>query len=120
MLAAAPSIRALVSAGHSDETLTNYLDRVATAYSYAGIMIFDIRGRVLARSSGSADPHFDSGAVAVSVTRTRAPRMALSDEKSGRRFLTVAIPVFADPAVSTSNLLAVIALRVQQEPGMYT
>jgi PAS domain S-box-containing protein len=119
MLAAAPSIRALVSGGHSDEALTNYLDRVAAAYSYAGIMIFDTRARVLARSSGSADPQFDSGAVAVSVTRTRAPRMALSDEKSGRRFLTVAIPVFADPGVPTSNLLAVIALRVKPEAGLY-
>src|SRR5262245_57055515 len=44
MLAAAPSIRALVAGVHSDEALTNYLDRVSAAYSYAGIMVFDTRG----------------------------------------------------------------------------
>src|SRR5260221_12624134 len=93
MLAAAPSVRALASGtGRGDETLAAYLDRAAAAYSYAGIMIYDPRGRVLARSSGSVDPDFDSGAVALSVTRTGAVRMVLSDEKSGRRFMTIAVP----------------------------
>ena len=45
--------------------------------------------------------------------------MALSDERSGRRFLTVAIPVLADPGVPTSSLVAVIAVRVKPEAGLY-
>jgi len=82
MLAAAPSVRTLVSgAGRNDEALVAYLDRVAAAYSYAGVIIFDSRGRVLARSSTSPDPDFESGAMAVGVMRTRAVRMVLSDER---------------------------------------
>src|SRR5215470_15230662 len=35
ILAAAPPFRAMVLGGQTDEAVTNYLDRVATAYSYS-------------------------------------------------------------------------------------
>ncbi len=120
MLAAAPSVRALISgAGRNDEALATYLDRVAAAYSYAGIIIFDMRGRVLARSSASTDPDFESGSVAVSVMRTKAVRMVLSGEKSGRRVLTIGVPIFSDPSIASSGLLGVVALRVKAETGLF-
>ena len=45
--------------------------------------------------------------------------MVLSDEKSGRRFLTIGVPVFSDPSVASSGLLGVVALRVKPETGLF-
>jgi PAS domain S-box-containing protein len=120
MLAAAPAVRALVSgAGRNDETLTSYLDHVAGAYGYASIVIFDTRGRLLARSSGGSDPDFGSGSVAGVVTRTRTFRMELSEDRLGRRVLTIAVPVLSEPGVASSGMLGVVALRMRPETGLF-
>jgi two-component system cell cycle sensor histidine kinase/response regulator CckA len=120
VLAASPPVRALLlHPEQGNEALGGYLDRVVGAYGYAGIAIFDPRGRMLGRSRGTGDPDAESARMAAAVAQTRIFQMNLVEESAGRRRLTIAVPVFAEPGVASTAVLGVVAVRLQPEAGLY-
>jgi len=120
VLAAAPSVRALVTGvGHDRAELGSYLDRMAAAYRYASIVIFDANGRQLARSSGDTHADIDSSEVARVAADTLSLKPDLSEGKANRKILTIAVPVLSEPGVATSALLGVVVLRVKPEFSLF-
>ncbi|HYU16481.1 MAG TPA: ATP-binding protein [Candidatus Acidoferrum sp.] len=121
VLAASPMVKALLSSpGRADETtLARHLGRVAAAYGYASIVIFDVGGRALARSSGVAEPEAEQPGIALAVARTRLSRMDLTEERPGRRLLTIGAPVFAEPGGASAAVLGVVVLRMNPETGLF-
>jgi len=119
VLASAPSVRALLTGVESDrEELLGYLDRMAAAYRYASIVIFNARGLQLA-SSRREEADIDSSVVALTGMRTGSPQIELSEGKTGRQIMTIAIPVLSEPGAATSPWLGVVALRVEPEFGLF-
>ncbi len=120
VLAASPAVRALLSSpGLGDETLVRHLNRVAAAYGYASILIFDLRGHVRARTNGAQNADADNAEVALAATRSGRLRIELVEEKPGRRVLTIAQPAFAEPGVESSPVLGVVALRMKPEASLF-
>jgi two-component system cell cycle sensor histidine kinase/response regulator CckA len=120
VLAASPPVRTLLQhSEQSNDVLVGYLDRVVAAYGYAGVVVFDPRGRMLGRSRGTPDPDAESAGIAATVARTRIFQMDLIDESGSRRLLTIAVPVFAEPGVASTAVLGVVAMRLRPESGLY-
>ena len=120
VLAASPPVRALLlRPDQSNEALTGYLDRVAAAYGYASIVVFDPRGRILGLSRGTTDTDAASAGIALAVAQSRIFQMDLIEEGTGRRLLTIAVPVFAEPGVASTAVLGVVALRLRPEAGLF-
>jgi PAS domain S-box-containing protein len=119
VLAASPPARALLSRpDQSNEALTGYLTRMASAYGYASIVIFDPRGRVLGRSRGPTDGEMDIAGIALAVAESRLFQMDLVDQGVDRRLLTIAVPVFAEPGIASTAVLGVVALQLRPD-GLY-
>jgi PAS domain S-box-containing protein len=120
VLAASSTVRALLlNSSHADLALTGYLDRVATAYDNTSIVILDPRGRALGGSSGAPGMDGASSRIALTVARSKISQIELTEESSGHRLLTVAVPAFAEPGVSSTAVLGVVALRVKPEAALF-
>jgi PAS domain S-box-containing protein len=126
VLASFPSVRGLLAgAGRSDDSVVQILNRVASAYGYVAITIYDVQGRPVARTSGTADPGAESPDLISTVARTRQVKIDLSGEKVGRRMLSIAVPVFSDGApgrgepAPTRPVLGVVSLRMKPESGLF-
>src|SRR5207249_469530 len=83
------------------------------------IVILDVGGRALARSSGVAEPEAEHPGIALAVARTRVSRMDLTEERPGRRLLTIGAPVFAEPGGASAAVLGVVVLRMNPETGLF-
>ena len=125
VLATSPPVRALFTGSHRGEDrrggddAATALNRVAAAYGYAGIVIFDAGGHVLARSAGASAPEATEGDLALEVVQTRRLQTELIDDPRGPRRLTVAVPLFSEVGVGTSRVLGVISLRLRPEAGLF-
>jgi len=120
VLAGSAAVRTLLSSpSRGDEGLGRHLDRVAAAYGYAAIVIFDVQGRTVARSSGTAEPGAESGEIALAVARSKRFRIELAEDKPGRRLLTIAVPTFAEAGSASPPVLGVVALRMKPETGLF-
>jgi PAS domain S-box-containing protein len=126
VLAAFPSVRALLAGpGKGDDSVVQVLNRVASAYGYTAITVYDSQGRWLARSNGAADLAPENAELIATVARSRQFKIDLSGEKTGRRILTIAVPVFADGApgrsepAATRPVLGVVSLRMKPETGLF-
>jgi len=120
VLAGSPTVRALLSSqSRAEEELVGHLNRVVAAYGYASISIFDARGRVVAWSSGPAQPARESGEVALAVAQTRTPRIELIQDRPESRLLTVSVPAFAEAGSGAAAVLGVVTLRMKAETGLF-
>src|SRR5438552_47314 len=99
VLATFPPLRAALAggAGEGRAELTAHLDRVAAAYGYAGIHVFDPRGRSVARSTALAAPADDVAAAARGAASTGRFWVDLPS-RGGRTTLLLIAPVLADGA----------------------
>jgi PAS domain S-box-containing protein len=127
VLASFPSVRTLLGGPGKggDELVVQVLNRMASAYGYAAITVYDSQGRWVTRSAGAADLPPESPDVIAAVTKSRQVKIDLNTEKSGRRLLTIAVPVFADggpvksDAAGSRSLLGVVSLRMKPESGLF-
>ena len=126
VLASFPSVRALLAGpGRSDDSVVQILNRVASAYGYTVVTVYDTQGRSVARSNGAADLAAENPELVSTVARTRQVKVDLSGEKVGRRMLTIAVPVFSDGApgrgepAPTRPVLGVVSLRMKPETGLF-
>jgi PAS domain S-box-containing protein len=120
VLAASPAVRSVLWVKSSEgEALVRHLDRVAAAYGYASIVVFDIGGRAVAHSSGASVSGADSSPIALAVARNRTIQIELSGDKPGQQRLTVAAPVLAEPSSPSSTVLGVVALRMNAQTGLF-
>jgi PAS domain S-box-containing protein len=118
VLAAHPAVRAILAgAARGEGLLVPHLNRVTATYGYAGIWLFDQRGRVAARSSGASEP---GRATAAAVLASRRPLIDLVEGAGGQRLLTVSVPVAtAGPAAAARPLLGVITLVMRPEAALF-
>src|SRR5260370_3218460 len=123
VLAASPAGRALMfdsgRAGDVRTQIVPQLDRVAAAYGYAGITLMDTQGRVLARSTGAADPGRDSSEAAALAAQTRKMRVDLFEEPS-RKLLLMSVPVFAEGGNDPARpVMGVVGLMMRPESRLF-
>src|SRR5713226_166981 len=79
VLASFPSVRALLAGpGRSDDSVVQILNRVAAAYGYAAVTVYDAHGRPVARSNGTADLGPENPELLSTVARTRQVKIDLS------------------------------------------
>ncbi|HXJ78191.1 MAG TPA: ATP-binding protein [Candidatus Methylomirabilis sp.] len=122
VLAVSPPVRALLlSPDQGNDGLTSYLSRVAAAYGYLGIVIFDPRARVLARSRGMGEPDAETVRLALTAIQSRVFHAELMEDGpgSGRRIMTVVVPVFTESGVASTPALGVVVLRLKPEDGLF-
>ena len=110
VLAAFAPLRAALMDGAADgrSDLTQHLDRVATAYGYAGIHVVHASGHLVARSTAMKAPSPDVVAIARYVAASGRFWVDLP-MRDGRSTLLVAAPVLAD-AKSRPPLGAIVVL----------
>jgi PAS domain S-box-containing protein len=123
VLAAFPAVRALLAGGRGEEGLVTHLNRVAGAYGYTAITIFDAQGRWVARSSGVPELPEDAD-IAQAVARTRQPAIDLVGQQPEARVLIIAVPVFADGGPvrgdpASRQMIGVVMLRMKPGAGLY-
>jgi hypothetical protein len=116
VLAASPIVRArLKGEGAGEAALVKHLSQVMGTYGYASIWVSDVRGQLVGRSSGAAEPG-TAIAEAAAVVRDRKDRIDLIEEAPDRRILSISVPVFTEDA---GRLLGAITLTMAPEAGLF-
>ncbi len=123
VVAASPLVREVLARDRGPEAaLVKHLDQVTAAYGYAGILLFDARGRLVARSSGADEPGLEMPG-AGDIAKIRREDIDLVEGPSGRRVLEICVPVFADGGTSRvdsgGRVLGVVILRMTPEAGLF-
>src|SRR5256885_14420106 len=84
VLASTPAVRSLMlDSGRGVDVrgqIVTQLDRVASAYGYAGISLMDTQGQVLARSTRAAELGREDAEVAVAAAQSRSMHARLAAE----------------------------------------
>ena len=119
VLAAFPSVRAVLSGGGPDvqQSVVSHLDQVAKAYGYTAISVVDRNGRTVATSTGGiplSPAGADTGATAA---RTGMFHIDLSPDAVNRRVLTFAVPV--PPDSSSRAAPGAVVLRMSPSAGLF-
>ncbi len=121
VLAAHPAVRAILAgATRGDESLVSHLNRVTAAYGYAGVWLFDRRGRVAAQSSGATAAGGAPATAVTAVLSRREPVIDLVEGEGGRRLLTVSVPVpTAGAPAAPRPPLGVVTLVIRPEAALF-
>ena len=123
VLASSPAVRSLMlDSGRGVDVrgqIVTQLDRVASAYGYAGISLLDPQGQILARSTGAAEPGRENAEAAVAAAKSRSMHVDLVED--GRhKFLVMSVPVFADGGVDSSRpAMGVVTLLIRPETRLF-
>jgi len=123
VLASSPAVRSLMLDGSREVDvhgqIVTQLDRVASAYDYAGISLMDSHGQILARSTGAADVSRENIEAAVTAAQTGTMHVDLV-EKDARRMLVMSVPVFPDGGVDSSRpAMGVVTLLMRPETRLF-
>jgi PAS domain S-box-containing protein len=123
VLASTPAVRSLMlDSGRGVDVrsqIVTQLDRVASAYGYAGISLMDTHGQVLARSSGAAELGRENAEAAVVAAKSRSMHVDLIEEAS-HKYLVMSVPVFADGGVDSSRPpMGVVSLLMRPETRLF-
>jgi PAS domain S-box-containing protein len=123
VLASTPAVRSLMlDSGRGVDVrgqIVTQLDRVASAYGYAGISLLDTHGQVLARSTGAAELGRENAEAAVVAAKSRSMHVDLVEEAS-RKYLVMSVPVFADGGVDSSRPpMGVVSLLMRPETRLF-
>src|SRR5215510_9017476 len=123
VLASSPAVRSLMLDGSREvdvhSQIVTQLDRVASAYDYAGISLMDSHGQILARSTGAADVSRENIEAAVTAAQTGTMHVDLV-EKDARRMLVMSVPVFPDGGVDSSRpAMGVVTLLMRPETRLF-
>jgi len=125
VLAAFPSVRALLSAGGADahQSVASHLDRVAKAYGYTSIQIVDRQGRPVALSEGG-ELTPAAAQLGAAAARTGAFRVDLSPDSTNRKQLSFAVPVPAEGSGRASGeggrpALGAVVLQMNPAAGLF-
>ncbi|HEX6774606.1 MAG TPA: ATP-binding protein, partial [Methylomirabilota bacterium] len=123
VLAATPAVRSLMlDSGRGVDVrgqIVTQLDRVASAYGYAGISLLGTDGQVLARSTGAAELGRENAEAAVVAAKSRSMHVDLVEEAS-RKYLVMSVPVFADGGVDSSRPpMGVVSLLMRPETRLF-
>src|SRR5262245_42429764 len=123
VLASSPAVRSLMLDGgrgvdvHGQ--IVAQLDRVASAYGYAGISLMDSHGQILARSTGAADVDRENTEAAVTAAQSRTMHVGLVEEDA-RNMLVMSVPVFPDGGVDSSRpAMGVVTLLMRPETRLF-
>src|SRR5499427_6434545 len=123
VLASSPAVRSLMLDGSREVDvhgqIVTQLDRVASAYDYAGISLMDSHGQILARSTGAADVSRENIEAAVTAAQTGTMHVDLV-ERDARRMLVMSVPVFPDGGVDSSRpAMGVVTLLMRPETQLF-
>jgi len=123
VLASTPAVRSLMlDSGRAVDVrgqIVTQLDRVASAYGYAGISLMDTHGQVLARSTGAAELGRENPEAAVGAAKSRSMHVDLVEEAS-HRYLVMSVPVFADGGVDSARPpMGVVSLLMRPETRLF-
>jgi PAS domain S-box-containing protein len=130
LLADLPSVQSILSgaltgsqgaAAGTDPQLTARLDRVAQAYGFREILVATPDARIVAGSSGAAEPGPQAIDAIRSVGRTGRFRITPWGDEGAQRLLSFSAPVFrndVEPA-SAGPPAGVVMLRVTPESGLF-
>jgi len=123
VLASSPAVRSLMLDGSREVDvhgqIVTQLDRVASAYDYAGISLMDSHGQILARSTGAADVSRENIEAAVTAAQSGTMHVDLV-EMDGRRMLVMSVPVFPDGGVDSSRpAMGVVTLLMRPETRLF-
>jgi PAS domain S-box-containing protein len=123
VLASTPAVRSLMlDSGRSVDVrsqIVTQLDRVASAYGYAGISLMDTHGQILARSTGAAELGRENAEAAVTAAKSRSMHVGLVEEAS-HKYLVMNVPVFADGGVDSSRPpMGVVSLLMRPEARLF-
>jgi len=123
VLASTPAVRSLMlDSGRAADVrsqIVTQLDRVASAYGYAGISLMDTHGQVLARSTGAAELGRENPEAAVGAAKSRSMHVDLVEEAS-HRYLVMSVPVFADGGVDSARPpMGVVSLLMRPETRLF-
>jgi PAS domain S-box-containing protein len=123
VLASTPAVRSLMlDSGRGVDVrgqIVTQLDRVASAYGYAGISLMDTQGQVLARSTGAAELGRENAEAAVVAARSRSMHVDLVEE-AAHKYLVMNVPVFADGGIDSSRPpMGVVSLLMRPEARLF-
>jgi PAS domain S-box-containing protein len=123
VLASTPAVRSLMLDGVRGvdvrSQIVTQLDRVASAYGYAGISLMDTHGQILARSTGAAELGRENAEAAVTAAKSRSMHVDLVEEAS-HKYLVMNVPVFADGGVDSSRPpMGVVSLLMRPEARLF-
>ena len=123
VLASSPAVRALMlDSGRgvdSRSQIVTQLDRVASAYGYAGISLMDPQGQILARSTGAAELGRENPEAATKAAKSRSMRVDLVEEGT-HKFLVMSVPVFADGGMDPSrSAMGIVTLLMRPEARLF-
>jgi len=126
LLATSPTTRGLLSGAGGDRAATiSQIDRVARAYGYSGIMVYDAQGRLAARSTGLVDWNEAATASLLASAHNGTFRMEVAPDSAGRRLAGFAVPVLvpgARPAAvgpRSSSFLGAVVLAMPVDTGLF-
>jgi PAS domain S-box-containing protein len=123
VLASTPAVRSLMlDSGRGVDVrgqIVTQLDRVASAYGYAGISLLDTQGQVLARSTGAAELGRENAEAAVVAAKSRSMHVDLVEE-AAHKYLVMSVPVFADGGIDPSRPpMGVVSLLMRPEARLF-
>ena len=123
VLASSPAVRSLMLDGGRGVDvrgqIVTQLDRVASAYGYAGISLLDTHGQILARSTGAADVGRENTEAAVAAAKSRAMHVDLVEE-GAHKLLVMSVPVFPDGGADPSRAaMGVVTLLMRPETSLF-
>jgi PAS domain S-box-containing protein len=123
VLASTPAVRSLMlDSGRGVDVrgqIVTQLDRVASAYGYAGISLMDTQGQVLARSTGAAELGRENAEAAVVAAKSRSMHVDLVEE-AAHKYLVMSVPVFADGGIDPSRApMGVVSLLMRPEARLF-
>ena len=123
VLASSPAVRSLMLDGGRGVDvrgqIVTQLDRVASAYGYAGISLMDPQGQILARSTGAAEMGREHAEAAIAAARSRSMHVDLVEEAS-HKYLVMSVPVFADGGADPSRpAMGVVSLLMRPETRLF-
>jgi hypothetical protein len=130
LVAAVSNIRALL-AGSSrlgeaqrlevERQLGAHVTRAAAAYGYVAILVLDLRGRVVARSSGAAPLAPAEIQTVAASARLGSASFELLEPAPGSRMLSLAVPISSeDGRREGGRPSGVVLVRMDPAKGLYT
>ena len=127
VLASSPAVRALLTGSGGDQrgAILPQIDRVAQAYGYSAIAIYDAQGRLATRSTGSGEWTAEATASVIAAAHSGAFRVEIAPDGTGRKLLGFAVPVLTPgtrpgPIIPRSpTLLGSVLLRMPVDTGLF-
>ncbi len=126
VLATSPAIRGLLSGGGGESRagVLSQLDRVARAYGYASIAVYDAQGRLTVSSSTGSPMSLEAVQTVIGSAHNGTFRVEIGADAAGKKLLGFAVPVLTPgarlPVVGPRSgaFLGAVVLAMPMDTGL--